>query len=243
MELLPLYDARVSSLLCYPRGDKVCLTERIYFLESLGVEGVYNCGLTSLWTLAGPIRVLGKGHAAVVVKVKYNNLTVALKIRRTDSKRASLAKEGIYQLEASKAGVAPKVYHYSNNFIVSELIEGPTLLDIVREDLLDLRLIKEILEALSVLDKIFILHEEISRPLKNVLFTDLKALIVDYESAKRGCGNLTKFLSWLLNYLGISYRQLVESIKLYKQNCIDNSDLLKEAVETFIEELLIKRSF
>jgi putative serine/threonine protein kinase len=236
MDKLSILEPKAVYLVCFPKPFKNCL-KRISLLKSIGVDYLCDYGRIELWTPQGMIRVLGKGHAGVVVAARYKGSLVAVKIRRTDSKRASLADEGVFQSISARAGVAPKVFFYSHDFIVSELIEGPLLLDIIKRGKLNLKYIIEAIEAVTFLDKLNILHQEISRPLKNIIFTPTKAVIVDFESAKRGCGNLSKFLSWLFNYLNIDYKVLSKELKDYKLNCQENADKLKSKIIKIISKL------
>jgi predicted Ser/Thr protein kinase len=104
----------------------------------------------------------------------------------------------------SSFGVAPKPYWGNDDIIIMELVEGPTLEEALGLGM-DLRkLVEEALYSALVLDAAGVLHHELSRPYRHILYsgyyTGAKALFVDFESASVGeCGNLNKIFSFILN--------------------------------------------
>ncbi|MEB2837220.1 MAG: hypothetical protein GSR80_000904, partial [Desulfurococcales archaeon] len=174
--------------LCYPRPP--CRRDPA-LLAGAGVE--HFCSVATGARLPGGLGVLGKGHAGVVLAASTRWGPAAVKVLRLDSKRGSLAGEAALQAVAARAGAAPEVYAWGGWFIVSRLVPGPSLGDLGRPP--PAWAVLEALRAARALDAVGILHHEIHRPWRNVLYTPAKALIVDYESASRGCGNVPKLLS------------------------------------------------
>ena len=174
------------------------------------------------------MRVLGKGHAAVVAAALLENIIVAVKARRVDSKRESLLWEAQALAEASRAGVAPRPIYCDDDIIVMELIIGPKLGDLLESGGIPTWALIEALKAARTLDVIGIEHLEISRPWKNVIFTGnhekAKALIIDYESSKKGCGNIPRILGGLLPAINININNTIrENLTEYKRNCNKNT--------------------
>jgi putative serine/threonine protein kinase len=191
-EPVPLDDYRVASAICYPRPS--CPRDPGW-LAGHGVIAV--CNIAGGTPLLGGLRVVGKGHAGVVLAALHSEGYVAVKVLRLDSKRESLEWEARLQLEASRAGAAPRVLAWSEWFVVSELVEGPSLGELAARGEPPEWAVVEALRAARALDAAGVLHHEIHRPWRNVLYTTSKALIVDYESASRGCGNVPKILAGL----------------------------------------------
>ncbi|BAN90590.1 serine/threonine protein kinase [Aeropyrum camini] len=152
-------------------------------MEKAGVERV--CSL------------LGKGHAGVVFLVDWRGSAAALKVRRRDSRRETLEPEARAAALAALAGAGPEVYDFSEEYIVMAPVLGPSLEDLSEEGLLRPRHILAAIEAARALDTAGILHGELHRPWRSVLFTPSKAVIIDYDSASRGCGNVVKLVSGL----------------------------------------------
>ncbi len=240
MDELPLTDPRVIYAISFPRPLISC-SKRINELKSMGIDSILSCGRTRLWTPFGEIKILGKGHAGIVLLSRYGREIIAIKIRRSDSKRKSLREEAHYQDICALAGIAPKVVDFSDDFILSEVIKGPLLLDLVKGETLNYNHLIESIESLAILDKMNILHEEIHRPLKNIIFSDSKALIIDYDSAKRGCGNLSKFTSWLFKFLKIDKKLtepvLFEELRKYKRLCHRRIDYIKDLLNGIVLDI------
>ncbi|MDM7274799.1 MAG: hypothetical protein P3X22_001555 [Thermoprotei archaeon] len=175
-------------------------------------------------TLPGTgLKVLGKGHAAVVVAALLEELVVAVKARRIDSKRDSLLWEARALAEASRAGVAPRPLYWDDDLIVMDLVVGPRLGDLLGGGETPTWALLEALKAARTLDVIGIEHLELSRPWRSVVFTGgyekAKALIIDYESSRRGCGNVLRILGGLLPAIGVDMTGMRESLTEYKRNC------------------------
>ncbi len=237
MDELPLDDLRVIYAISFPRPANYS-SQRISELKAMGIRSVLNCGRSILWTPFGGLRVLGKGHAGVVILSRNGGKLIAIKARRIDSKRKSLRDEAFYQALAANSGVAPRVIDFSDNFVISEAIRGPLFLDLIKERALTAQHLLASVESLATLDRINILHKEISRPLKNIIFSDSKALILDYESVKRGCGNLSKFASWLLNFLRIDDVKVKDRIfkvlKEYRRACLERVNDVEDVLKNII---------
>ncbi len=169
--------------LCYPPGLPGC--DRVQAsLEAAGVSAV--CGLA------------GKGHASVVAVAVTGYGVKAVKVRRLDSRRDSLAGEGSALAEASRSGATPRVYYYDDNVIVMDYVEGPTLGELAERRALGPGEVAEALDAARALDAAGILHLELHRPWGNVIYTFTgRAYIVDLDSHSRGCGNVARLVSGL----------------------------------------------
>jgi len=186
------------------------------------------------------LRVLGKGHASVVVAGVMGSSLVAIKSRRVDSKRESLLAEAHLLWEAWRAGVAPRPLYYDSDIIVMEAVTGPRLEDLLAQPPVEPWVFLEALRAARALDTAGILHLELSRPWRNVLYTGAyrgsKAVIVDYESARRGCGNVLSLLGGLARTPKLkalaSSKTLREYMRRYRETCDPQSySSIEELVE------------
>ncbi len=192
-------DTELISLICYPSVDKKCFVDRLRKLATHGIKCIVSEGKTSI----GNVRVLGKGHSAIVVKVIHRDYgEAALKLRRIDSKRDNLILE--CKLMRLAVPVAPTPLVCSDDFIVMEFIDGVHLEEFIRgmtscRDVV--LLIAKVLAAAFWLDAVGIEHKELSIAGKHIMLTkDGKVKIIDYESAShhsRPC-NLCSLFSWLI---------------------------------------------
>lgn len=197
--LAQLKSPECSILLHYPSGDPAQALLRVREVAKLGVTHIVLGGPVRI----GPFRVLGKGCVSIVVKALSRWGLVALKIRRADSDRPSMENEAKMQMAANSAGVGPKLYAYSENAIVMELIDGLRLKEWVLSsdfttEALRTVIATSLLEARK-LDSAGLDHGELSRADKHVIVTrDGRGRVIDFESASlsRRPRNVTSLASF-----------------------------------------------
>jgi len=159
------------------------MKSRIQELEELGVEALEFSGKAT----AANIPVLGKGYVGVVVVAHMCGQRVALKMRRIDADRPDFEHEAKMLQKANAIGVGPKFIAISNNFLLSELIDGDLLedwLEIHRDKGLIRKVLVNVLEQCWRLDEAGLDHGEISKAPKHLLVDkENKPYIVDFETA------------------------------------------------------------
>lgn len=176
---------------CYPPGYGC--GNLLYNLEAAGVENL--CHPLTRQTSRG---IVGKGHSSVVLAAIVNGGIRAVKVRRRDSKRGSLIEEGRVLEIASRGGVAPKPYYYNDDVIVMDYISGPHLEEAIWDN--PLHAVSESMKAARILDSLGIQHLELRRPWRHIRLTHPRgrAIILDYESVSKGCGNVVKLVTGIL---------------------------------------------
>jgi len=197
---LPLTWPGALWALCYPephRAPRGLCGLRAEALRSAGVAGL--CQAPRGPRLPGGLRVLGKGHAGVVALAYTRWGPAAVKVLRLDSRRASLEREAALQAAAARAGAAPEPLAWGGWFIVSRYIPGPTLGSLGSPP--PGWAVVAAVEAARALDAAGVEHYELHRPWRSVLYTSTRggpvAVVVDYESAGRGCGSLVRLVAGL----------------------------------------------
>jgi len=159
------------------------MKSRIQELKVLGVEALEFSGKAT----AANIPVLGKGYVGVVVVAHMCGQRVALKMRRIDADRPDFEHEAKMLQKANAIGVGPKFIAISNNFLLSELIDGDLLedwLEIHRDKGLIRKVLVNVLEQCWRLDEAGLDHGEISKAPKHLLVDkENKPYIVDFETA------------------------------------------------------------
>ncbi|WP_338601860.1 serine/threonine protein kinase [Sulfolobus tengchongensis] len=172
-------------------------------LRKAGFDYAYSFGPKSI----GKVRILGKGKTGIVVLVDENKV---LKIRRTDSPKETLELEAKVQIKAGEE-VAPKVYDYGKNFILMEYISGRHLSRNEKKEI-----IIDLLHRAKILEDKFIEHQELSRPWKNVMVSNNRTYILDYDSVtiKVYPRNVTKLLSNYLNRRDLAIKYAKKEISL-----------------------------
>jgi putative serine/threonine protein kinase len=172
-----------GSFICWPAYDEETASDRLRQLWGLGVETV---ALGGRHGVLGH-RVLGKGHVGVVLRCTWRGLEAALKARRTDADRPSMMDEAEHIRRANEAGVGPRLYAFSRDFIVMELLEGPYLGDWVKSFSGSPESLRRVLGALlrqaRSLDKAGLDHGELTRVRRHFILTSDGPKVIDFESA------------------------------------------------------------
>lgn len=191
--------APYSGVVAYPGGPARGIAARLGEMKRLGVTGVSFEGPARI----GGVRVLGKGHAGVVVLAALGRgrRAVALKVRRTDSPRASMALEARLLAAANAAGAGPRLVGHTRNLLAMEHIDG----DAIERWLAGggagaagaRRVARAVLEDCYRLDACGLDHGELSNIARHVLVAGgsrgPSACIVDFESSsmRRRASNVT----------------------------------------------------
>ncbi len=219
-------------LLCYPKPDPSEFSRRVSEMSRLGVRGLILGGPKEI----GRFRILGKGCTSLVIKAEAAEGMAALKVRRIDANRPSMAREAELLALANRAGIGPRLMGASENFLLMEFVEGydiSSLLDSSLEMGPGPEALRSALRALLLdafkLDSIGLDHGELSRADGHIMIArDGKPFILDFESASvnRRPSNLAS----LAHYLFLSRRSgglastlgrpdrkaLIEALREYK---------------------------
>lgn len=221
-----------SGIIGYPRATARQMRTRVSEIEGLGIRSVSFTGQTSI----GKLAVLGKGYVGIVVLGKMGTKKVALKIRRTDSQRSSMAGEAELLKMVNAVKVGPRFYDASKNCLVMEYLEGQKIGDWVksvsgRGSVARIKsVVKKILEDCYRLDQAGIDHGELSSISKHVIVGDARQAMIDFESSstKRRVSNVTSATQAIFIGSGISKRvqriyktpskqEIINSLRLYKK--------------------------
>src|SRR6201981_2527472 len=107
-------------LVAYPNPSDESVKSRIRQLKNLGVEGLEFEGPLRM----GKLSVLGKGVVGLVFRGIADDRRVAVKIRRTDSRRRSMIHESAMMSAANKAGIGPECLGSSEDVLEMQFLEG-----------------------------------------------------------------------------------------------------------------------
>jgi putative serine/threonine protein kinase len=231
-------DDYVSRVLCFPQVHCRELDGRLKRLVDAGFTCLVEEGISFL-----DVRVLGKGYSSIVVLAENRDFGLgALKVRRLDSRRESLIGEALMLNEASKLGVAPKVFWYDADFIFMEYLNPSqcqpftqVLTKVLEEGSLEelKTLISKVFEALYILDKKGLYHRELNRPGTHIMICGDTVRIIDWESASSvgKPSNLAQVVSFLLyrhKYSDMIIERLGVRVDLVKRKLKDYKNTLSE---------------
>ncbi|WP_440059884.1 serine/threonine protein kinase [Thermogladius sp. 4427co] len=228
-------DDYLKRVLCYPRDYCSELEYRVSKLLKAGISNIVEEGEDVLG-----LKLLGKGYSSIVVLAEHPRIGFgALKIRRIDSRRASLISEAAFLNETSRLGCSPQVYYFDDDFIFMEYLDPSTCrpLDEVVEKVLRDRdyeglrkVLMEVFRALFTLDSNKLFHRELNRPGDHILICGDRVKVIDWESASRHgkASNIPQMASYLLfrsdysgqlkTILGTRVECVIESLKAYKND-------------------------
>ncbi|MEM8614309.1 MAG: RIO1 family regulatory kinase/ATPase, partial [Cyanobacteria bacterium P01_H01_bin.105] len=125
LSLEQFWQSLARQLLAYPGGDVETLTHRWVELQALDIGAVYDYGPE---TLAG-LKMIGLGYCGVVLRVRHGGNDRVLKIRREPAPQSSLHREANMLMRANEVSVGPQYVAHSDNFLLMDYVQGPTLVD------------------------------------------------------------------------------------------------------------------
>lgn len=170
----------LAKILTYPRFDESDYAARLLELRGLGVSTIIPGG----GTVVSGMNIAGKGCVGLVVRARVGKKMCALKIRRVDANRESMAGEVRLHKIANDAGVGPRLYDYSQNFMLMEFAEGPSIAEWAanagKGDAQEKA--KSVLEQCYLLDRSGLDHGQLSRLDRHVI-VGRRATIIDFETA------------------------------------------------------------
>jgi len=219
------------TILTYPRPNLRQAKSRIRQLAELGVERVTFEGRTKI----GRLGLVGIGTVGLVVKGSGRGDEIyALKIRRADANRESMAEEFRLTQLANRVRVGAPVYGCTKDVMSMRYIRGIELEDYVKatQGRGSAKRMRELAHALlnqcRKLDLIGLDHGELSNLRKHVIIDGETPYIIDFESASqnRTTKNVTTAAQFL--FIGSSVAPRIKRILSIK-----SSDEILEALRRY----------
>jgi putative serine/threonine protein kinase len=176
------------TILTYPRPNLTQAKSRIKQLAELGIERVTFEGRTKI----GRLGLVGIGTVGLVVKgMGSGDEVYAVKIRRADANRESMAEEFRLTQLANRVRVGAPVYGCTKDVMSMRYIKGVELEDYVKAATGrgSARRVRELAHALlnqcRKLDLIGLDHGQLSNLRKHVIIDGETPYIIDFESASQ----------------------------------------------------------
>lgn len=189
-------------VLTYPRISLRSASARVRQLRDIGVDELVFEGRAKV----GRLGILGLGTVGIVVKAKSGGSTYALKIRRLDSNRPTMAEEVRITTMANRLGIGPTVRAHSKDLLLMDLLEPEEISEWLRRtrgagQRAALReMVHLLLNQCRKLDIMGIDHGQLSNLRKHAVIAGGKPWIIDFESAgtSRKTKNVTAAAQHLL---------------------------------------------
>ncbi len=187
-EFVPLSEAkgtRVGDFLCWPVYDEEVFDARLVQLRELGVESIALGGPHTILTKP----ILGKGHAGIVIRAMHSGVEVALKCMRTDVNR-TMEYEARILGRVNEVGLGPRMFGFSEDFLVMEKIEGLYFGDWTRENMGNRELVRDyVLRVIDIayrLDMAGVDHGELTKIRRHYIVTEEGPRVIDFDSGSLG---------------------------------------------------------
>jgi putative serine/threonine protein kinase len=219
------------TILTYPRPNLRQAKSRIRQLVELGIERVTFEGRTKI----GRLGLVGIGTVGLVVKgTGEGDEVYALKIRRADANRESMAEEFRLTQLANRVRVGAPAYGCTKDIMSMRYIKGIELEDYVKAATGKgtARRVRELAHALlnqcRKLDLIGLDHGQLSNLRKHVIVDGERPYIIDFESASQN--RVTKNVTTAAQYLFVGSRL---APRINKALSIKRRDAVLEALRRY----------
>lgn len=134
------------------------------------------------------VEILDKGKHGLVYKAEYKHQMVAIKVKLPSSKSENTAiLEANYLKKVNEFNIGPKLIENNEDYVVMEFIDGIRIDKFLetanKED--KIKVIKDVLKQLELLDKNNINKSELTNPYKHIIVQEnLKPVLIDFERAR-----------------------------------------------------------
>ena len=227
--------AKHNGLIAYPNPSATETCSREKEAEKLGILRLIEAGSEQVQGHS----ILGKGYCGLVMKAEWQNkerkaLPVALKARRLDAPKSDLNAEALALALVNQILIGPTLYAHSDNFIVMEYIDGPSILRWLQDEhsVNEVNgVIQNILLQAFQLDQLGLDHGNLRCVTEHILFRGNDPILIDYSSCsfERRAANVTTltqglFFGTIIPSLIAKHRPLptkdtlIPLLRAYKQN-------------------------
>lgn len=143
-----------------------------YLLKELEKKGMTN------------VHYLAKGKRGIVYSAQYHKKNVVVKIKNPMATIDRLYNEAQFLSRLQKYSFVPRLYSATEEIIVMEHIEGKEIFDFLetasKKEIL--MVLKKIIDACLILDKLKITKEEMHHPVKHIIVdSKLRVVFIDFE--------------------------------------------------------------
>jgi len=126
--------------------------------------------------------IFSKGKRGLIYLFDKRNKKYALKIKNPKSKANNrILNEGKFLELLNKKGMGPELFEFSDEFVCYEFVDGLLLKDFLKLKVNHSKVLLDILKQCEILDSLNINKEEMHKPLKNIIISKNKAVLIDFE--------------------------------------------------------------
>ena len=190
------------------------------------------------------IKKLTKGHRGLIYTGYLNNKKVTIKIKNPKSKAVGRIKnEAEYINLLNKYKIGPKLLFYSKDYFVYKFIKGDFIEDFIKKSSKSnvIKVLKIIFNQMFILDKLKINKEEMHHPVKHVIVSNNKPILLDFERCHKTLKphNVTQFCQYIirLSKLLKGKNIIINKKKIIKLSKIYKKDINKKNLRVILNEI------
>jgi len=174
------------------------------------------------------IELFARGKRGVIFKAESNNKIVIIKVPRPNSDALSTTVlEARYLEKANELNIGPRLYSFSDDYVVMEFIDGVLIKDFFRDESILAEkiffVLTHIFNQLVDLDKVGINKFELTNPYKHIIIKqNFEPVLIDFERARHTIRvkNVTQFSEYLTSKTILPFLQkkdlLLDVVKFKK---------------------------
>jgi len=133
------------------------------------------------------IEYLAKGKRGLIYTGTYKGKKAAIKCKHPESKAIGrIENEARWLKKLNKQGIGPRLLYHCNEYLISEFVEGEFIADYIQRCAKKeaVRIIKDVFGQCFAMDKLGINKEEMHRPLKHIIISGNKPVMIDFERTR-----------------------------------------------------------
>lgn len=235
------------------------LEKQHYFFEDLYIYLIEKTGILEELDRHAikDLSYFAKGKRGLVFTARYKGRKIAVKTNNPKSEAAlRMENEAKFLKLLNKKNIGPKLLLHGNNFLAYEFAEGHNIMEFLdnfkneynqksnkqknnktKTKKIVIKLIKEIMAQLYLMDKLRINKQEMSHPQKHILIgknnnpalSKIVPILIDFERCRYTLnpGNVTQFCDFLIsdnilgvfknNKIDIDKEKIIEAARKYKK--------------------------
>ncbi len=130
-------------------------------------------------------QIFAKGKRGIIYTFKNNNKTFAIKIKNPESQAIlRINNEANFLKILNKYNIGPKLLESGEDYLIYEFIKGKTLKEFMKAKKLSKKIINGIISQCKILDNLKINKEELHNPVKNIIISKNKPILIDFERCR-----------------------------------------------------------
>ena len=178
----------------------------------------------------GNVKYMTKGHRGFLFTGIYNNKKITIKAKNPESKAVGrIENEMKWLKKLNKYGIGPELLFTGDDYFAYRYVDGDLITDYFGKSDKNqiMKIIKNIFSQMLILDKLKADKEEMHHPLKHIIVSKNKPVLIDFERMHhvQSPKNVTQFCQFLMSSnkilknkkISIENKKIIKLAKVYKR--------------------------